>query len=261
MANDIANTEEKLIINTRTSFYNGSLPCFYSQEEFPELFPLIQNWQSILQEVKQYEMAHGSISGIDTYSPPELNSTNVWSNVYLRNFMWNFKKNQRFFPITYSVINQIGGCTLAAVSILAPGGKIAPHYGDTNAIIRCHLGLDIPEAYPTCGIRVKDEEKGWANGSVIIFTEAHRHTTWNLSKKKRYLLVVDIIHPKWRDKKLLICSKVLGAQSYVFLEKKIALLKKLPDFAVASLQKVFSIVWYFYLSIQNLLFSFPIKVF
>ncbi len=244
--------DEDLIFNLRSSKYHGSLPQFYTDTDFPELAAIKNNWKKILEEIQNYEQQHGAITGLSTYSPPELAGVNPWSNIYLENFMWQFHNHRKHFPITCSLLNKIPGFTLAAISILSPQSTIEPHYGDTNAIIRCHLGLQVPAPYPLCGIRVGAEEQGWEDGELTVFSEAHYHTAWNKTDTKRYLLVFDIVHPALLKQKTWICAKVLGAQTYIFLEKKITALKKLPGSYLYPIHIVLAVLWRIYLPLQRM---------
>lgn len=244
--------KENLIFNLRSSEYHGSLPYFYSPAQFPELTAIKNNWKVILEEIKNYEQQHGAITGISTYTPPELVGVNPWNNIYLENFMWQFHNHRKHFPKTCALLNEIPGCTLAVISILSPQSTIEPHYGDTNTVIRCHLGLQVPAPYPACGIRVGSEERGWENGELTIFSEAHYHTVWNRTDTKRYLIVFDLIHPRWANKKTWVCAKVLGAQTYIFFEKRIPLLKKLPQASLLPIHFLLSALWRIYLPLQRI---------
>ncbi len=244
--------KEEVVVNLRSSQYHGSLPYFYSDTDFPELAPIKENWKKIFEEIQAYELKYGNITGITTYSPPKLVGHNPWNNIYLENFMWQFHNHRKKFPVTCSLLNQIPGCTLAVISILSPHSTIAPHYGDTNAVIRCHLGLQVPAPYPDCGIRVGNEEQGWKNGELTIFSEAHYHTVWNRTDTKRYVLVFDIIHPALESQKKWICSKVLGAQSFIFFDERISLLKKIPNPVLQIIHLMFSSLWWFYLLFQRI---------
>lgn len=243
--------KEKLKVFIRNSLYKGNLPFFYSTNFFPELNPIVENWEKIKEELIEYEKINGAINSINTYSPPKLSNNNGWSNLYFENFMWRKHKNRKNFPFTCSILDTIPNCTYGAISILFPNATILPHYGDTNGIVRCHLGLDIPDSHPTCGIRVGTEEQGWENGKFTIFTEAHLHTTWNNSLKKRYILVVDIIPSFFLESKLEICSRVLGAQTFNYFEKRFPILKKIPDSKLGSINWLLAFAWRCFLPIQR----------
>ncbi|MCS6819895.1 MAG: aspartyl/asparaginyl beta-hydroxylase domain-containing protein [Chitinophagales bacterium] len=243
---------EKLIIHLRNNYYNGNLPKFYETEDFPELQILSNNWQVIREELFAYESKYGPLHGLSTYSPPDTSDNSPWSNLYLENFLWRFHKNRKHFPQTCNIINKIPGITFAAFAALNPNGSLKPHYGDTNAVIRCHLGLKIPADHPICGIRVGDEERGWKEGEILLFSEAHLHSVWNNSKERRYIFCIDIIHPRWKNLRWWICARVLGSQSWVFLENRFLLLKKIPEPIARLFAQLLSVAWLIFLPIQRL---------
>jgi aspartyl/asparaginyl beta-hydroxylase (cupin superfamily) len=246
-----AATAEDLLIHIRESKYSGALPCFYQAGDFPELQALQENWQLIWEEVKAYENNKGHITGMNVYTPPDLSSPSAWNNIYFDNYSWRFHQNRKHFPKTSALLDALPGCTHSGISVLSPNSSIAAHYGDTNAVIRCHLGLYIPAPFPDCGIRVGKEEKGWTAGELVIFTEAHYHTAWNHSPERRYLLIFDFIHPKWEKQKYNICAQVLGAQTYVYFEEKFPVLKKIPARFLSFIHRPLSMLWRMYLPLQR----------
>jgi aspartyl/asparaginyl beta-hydroxylase (cupin superfamily) len=76
--------------------------------------------------------------------------------------------------------------------VLAPGTRIAPHCGPSNAKLRCHLGLEIPDG---CGIRVERDTRTWRNGRCIVFDDSFEHEVWNTSDRPRYIFLIDVHHP------------------------------------------------------------------
>lgn len=251
-SNVVIPKSEKLEVFIREGRYKGSLPNFFSIDLFPELRPLQDNWQAIRDEVLEFEKNNGEMKGIssNSYVSAQFEGIN-WSNLYLDNFMWRFHKNRKHFPIICSLVDQIPNCTLTVLTVLSPNSSVKPHFGDTNGIVRCQLGLIIPAAHPECGIRVGEEEMGWSNGEFIAFTEAHLHSVWNKSSTKRYLLIVDLKSPFVSGSKWEVCSKVLGAQSFNYLEARFAILKKVPDTLANMATALLSFAWRVYLPIQR----------
>lgn len=247
----IPTANEPLLIHLRHSYYSGSLPAFYNPADFPELQILSDNWKKIWTELQEYENKQGKMKGVSTYSPPGTSQGSPWSNLYLENFLWQYHSNRKHFPFTCSLLEKIPGLTFAAFAALEPGGSLEPHYGDTNAVIRCHLGLKIPAPHPVCGIRVAGEERGWQEGKFTLFSEAHRHHVWNHSNQRRYILGIDIIHPQWAHKKWSVCAKVLGAQSWVFFENRLPLLKKIPEPLARVCAGFLAAIWRIYLPFQR----------
>jgi hypothetical protein len=244
--------KEKLVYLKREEKYNGSLPRFYLPEWFPELQPLKDNWRAIRDEILNFEKINGEIKGLDSnpYVAPQFEGIN-WSNIFLENFMIKHHRNRKKFPVTSSVIDQIPNCSFAVISVLAPHTTILPHFGDTNGIVRAHLGLAIPAGLPECGARVGDEEQGWADGELTLFTEAYLHGTWNHTSQKRYVLVVDIVPAFHGVSKITVCTNLLGAQSFNYLEKRFPIFKKAPDYMANFICSCLAFLWRLYLPIQR----------
>lgn len=242
---------EPLKIFIRNEKYFGNLPAFYNPIDFPELKEISDNWKMIRDEVLEYEASVG-FKGVQTYLPPEQGGENRWSNLYIDNFLWRSHSNRDHFPKTMKLVEKLNYYTYAAVSILLSEGEIKEHYGDTNGIIRCHLGLVIPsEDSEVCGISVNGELSNWEEGEFTMFTEAHLHYTWNYSKSKRYILVLDIVHPNYAQYKWRICSGVLSAQTINYLEDKLNILKKIPLPIINVFYLVIALLWRTYLPLQR----------
>ena len=242
--------EEIVYLRPPNEEYTGKLDCFYSPDSFPELAPLKENWEKIRDEILEFEKKNGALSGMSSYSPANV-SGGQWSLIYLESFMWKFYKNRKKFPFICSVVDQIPNCVFSAVSILPPHTEIKPHNGDTNGIVRTHLGLIIPAPHPICSIKVGEEERGWENGELLCFINVKRHSVWNNSSEKRYLLMVDFIPQELADKKIKICADGLGSQGFIYLYKNIILIQKLPVFMHDMICKAGSLFWRLYLPIQR----------
>ena len=114
------------------------------------------------------------------------------------------------FPVTWSIVKDIPGLTAASFNLLDAATTIKPHVGNTNAIIRCHMGLVVPAGAPRCGFRVGTETRSWEPGKFLMFCDAHQHSAWNNTDGRRYILVVDIMRPEFMDAKVSISSRVLS---------------------------------------------------
>ena len=80
-------------------------------------------------------------------------------------------------------------------SILAPGYHIPPHRGPTKAVVRCHLGLRIPEEAGQCWIRVGDETRAWEAGKCLCFDDTFEHEVRNATQQARAVLFLDLDRP------------------------------------------------------------------
>jgi len=98
---------------------------------------------------------------------------------------------------------------LAYVSRLAPRTRVEPHRGPTNLRLRCHLGINIPDA---CGIRVEHYSRTWSEGKCLVFDDSFEHEVWNDSDHERIVLIVDIWHPDLSESEITVIE---GLQRYI----------------------------------------------
>jgi aspartyl/asparaginyl beta-hydroxylase (cupin superfamily) len=100
--------------------------------------------------------------------------------------------NCRACPVTAETVESIPGLTTAGFSIMAPGTYIRPHVGYTNTVLRCHLGLIVPDG---CGIEVDGETRHWEEGKCLVFDDTALHSAWNDSDSQRVILLIDFVRP------------------------------------------------------------------
>ncbi len=87
----------------------------------------------------------------------------------------------------------IGGlCPNAMFSALAPGTRIPPHHGETNARLVAHLPLIVPDG---CELRVGFETRRWNVGEVLVFDDTIEHEAHNDSDELRVVLIFDVWNP------------------------------------------------------------------
>nr|ACG60751.1 alpha-ketoglutarate-dependent hydroxylase [Streptomyces pilosus] len=115
-----------------------------------------------------------------------------------------YEGGQRFddacerFPVTAGIIEAIPEATLAGpgvvtLSRLQPGSHIVPHCGASNARLRVHLGLHVPQG-PR--MRVGDRTLHWREGSCLVFDDSFEHEVWHTGDTPRVVLLMDVWHPR-----------------------------------------------------------------
>ena len=242
--------EEIVYLRPPKEEYHGRLKAFYSPDLFPELAILKENWKGIRDEILAFEKSNGVLSEMNSLSPAATKGGS-WSLIYLMSFLRKFHDNRAKFPFICSVTDQIVNCVFVGISILPPHTEIKPHYGDTNAIIRTHLGLIIPDPYPIIAIKVGEEERGWEDGELLCFINVTEHSVWSRSSQRRYVLMFDFVPKVLESKKMEIATRALGSQSFIYLFKHFALVRKLPLSTHSLLCRVFSWCWRVYLPVQR----------
>ena len=122
----------------------------------------------------------------------------LWPEKFLYNHGWNvfglyafgkkLEDNCSLCPETTKLVESIPGITTAGFSSLAPETHIVPHEGYSKTVLRCHLGLIVPNG---CGIRVGSQTKKWTEGKCLIFDDTVEHEAWNRSHHPRIVLLID----------------------------------------------------------------------
>ena len=169
---------------------------------------LESSYLTVLTEMEEYLQKHQMQSHFNVTMVEKPQSWKVRS---LRVWGVEMYDVQKHFQRTMTLINAIPGVINVGFNILEPNAKIKPHGGDTNAIIRNHLGLKIPASSPTCALKVKGETMAWENGKVLSFIDAFQHEAWNSSNEIRIILLFDILKPEYLKKKNGICAIILSS--------------------------------------------------
>jgi aspartyl/asparaginyl beta-hydroxylase (cupin superfamily) len=205
--------------------FKGADPFFFDTAAFPWVKELESQWTVIRDEL--YQLLNEHEQSLVPYVNREMTSKpNQWKTFGLMFWSLKSRENSAKMPRTWKLVETIPNVLAASFNLLEPGTTIKPHRGDTNAIIRCHLGLEIPAPAPECAFRVGTETRGWKEGEFFMFCDAHPHTAWNNSDKRRYVFVVDILRPEFAEQKTAICSRVLSAIYLETVYQRVALLRE-----------------------------------
>ncbi|HEY9635686.1 MAG TPA: aspartyl/asparaginyl beta-hydroxylase domain-containing protein [Coleofasciculaceae cyanobacterium] len=163
------------------------MPGFYNANDFKIASILEQNWQVIKHELTQLKEK-------DFLPwPEEYLYGKGWDTFGLYAFGVKIWKNCKLCPETTKLIETIPNLTTAGFSSLAPSTHIAPHTGYPDGLLRCHLGLSIPQG---CGIRVGTETRHWEEGKCLIFDDTLEHEAWNKGTSTRVVLLIDFTAPE-----------------------------------------------------------------
>ncbi|MBL4605169.1 MAG: aspartyl/asparaginyl beta-hydroxylase domain-containing protein [Flavobacteriaceae bacterium] len=207
-----------------TTEYSGKEPAFFDVKNKKWVNTILENQATILTEFQNHLKEHKK-----DYSP-YFNKTlaskkEAWKTIGLKFWEVNKHANQKKFPKTTAIINQIPNLVSASFNKLEAGANIKPHNGDCNGYYRCHLGLIIPSGLPNTGFRVKSEKKPWKEGELFAFCDAHNHEAFNFSDGDRYVFLFDIIREEYIHEQTKIVGTVLTS---LFLQKVSLLFTILP---------------------------------
>jgi aspartyl/asparaginyl beta-hydroxylase (cupin superfamily) len=205
--------------------FHGNEPFYYNTDDYPWVREIEQNWTVIRDELMAL-LKEETIS-LTPYANMAMTSRpNQWKTFGLMFWLNEIKENTRKCPKTWALLKKIPHISSASFNLLEPHTTIKPHNGDTNAIIRCHMGIDVPAAAPKCAFRVGDEIRSWEDGKFLMFCDAHEHTAWNNSERKRYILVVDVLRPELSSRKRLTAARVLASISLAIWYQRAAWMRK-----------------------------------
>ena len=145
---------------------------------------LEDHWRDVLQEYQALDPNHLMESPWkDLYN-------NDWSLYPLFGRGRHYKNHCVKFPKTTALLDKIDSLTNASFSVLAPQTHIKPHEGYTDTVLRCHLGLIVPEG---CAISVDNKVQQWQQGKCLVFDDTVIHEAWNKSDKPRVILLLDFL--------------------------------------------------------------------
>ena len=209
--------------------YPESEPPFYDSKDFPWAATMQQNWGNVKKEVSS--LINESDTKFQSNSYLGISSPGGWTS--LSYLFWGLKIKKglkKDCPGLNAYLEKIPGLVSLSFSCLAPKISLTEHYGDTNVIIRCHLGIEIPAGLPTCGLKVNEEQREWREGQWVLFNDAYLHSAWNQSEKRRIVMIIDVIRPEFLHKKTQICIYIRARHTQFQLQKKYAILNMLPQF-------------------------------
>lgn len=208
-------------------WYDASGEDFEGQEPF--FFDIREPWVNLLESkwmVIRNELNNLLQNKTDSLTPyfdtTMVSKPDQWKVFPF--FFWNrkFEENCQKCPQTVKLLESIPNMVSGSFSLIEPNSTIKPHRGDTNGIVRCHLGLKIPASLPDCGLKVGNEEKSWNEGKLLMFCDAHTHSAWNYTEEKRFVLIVDLVRTEYISQANEICNRVFG---FIF-KKRLKMLVK-----------------------------------
>tara|TARA_Y100000385_G_scaffold66934_1_gene66718 strand:- start:33428 stop:34207 length:780 start_codon:yes stop_codon:yes gene_type:complete len=243
--------KEKLYFYLTGNWYKGDMPNFYDVTDFESTKLLEKNYSAIKEEILNF-YERDALSFKANFTPYKYKEQG-WQTINLISFMLKRQSNIKKFPVLFDAVSKIPDLLTIQIAVLKPQTRVKAHFGDTNAIIRSHLGIVVPGTLPDIGFRNGTEEKCWEEGRVLAICVAHRHYVWNNTDKTRIILLVDTIHPDFRAEKTWICSGLLSAAFLKLIATKLPVTKKTPHFIVRLFHSILSVFFRLTLFLQDCL--------
>lgn len=145
----------------------------------------------------------------------DLNHSRDWTSFHLFRAGEPVADNIGRCPNTAAALARIdavhlaGTCPNAMFSVLAPGTRIPPHHGESNARLVAHLPLVVPEH---CLFRVGFDTRRWTEGEVLIFDDTIEHEAANQSDRIRVVLIFDVWNPLLSQEEREIAQRLAAAE-------------------------------------------------
>lgn len=131
---------------------------------------------------------------------------NDWNVYYFKNQKLRFEDNRANCPETAKIIESLPRLGETAMfSALNPKCRVTPHFGTWNVRLTVHLGLVIPQP---CAIEVGGQTQTWQEGKCIVFDDSYRHEAWNDSDRTRFVLLLDVWHPKLTSTEIHVLEEI-----------------------------------------------------
>lgn len=230
-------------------WYKGPLTGFQDVSLLPGTAILENNYEALKKEIILYYEAHSSEIK-PNYIPYDYEPKG-WKTINLYSYFLKYTSVCNTFPEVNRIVQQIPNASGVQIGILEPHSRIKAHMGDTNGLIRSHLGVRIPGTHPELGFRVGNEERCWEEGKVLGLCISHRHYAWNSTNHYRIVLVVDVIRDEYAHRKYEIASKTMAVVVLKHFTTRLPVLKKTPRFLAVVVRNLVSYFFRTLLFIQR----------
>lgn len=176
-------------------------PAFF---DIDDTLPALRQVDAMYPEIKEellrilpQQSAMPRYHDIDTnlvYSSGRYNRGARWNVFMLYCYGSLPESNRALCPKTCEAISRVPYLNQAFFSILDPGKSIPAHTGPTQAYLRYHLGLVVPEHNPPT-IRIRQEHYTWREGESMLFDDSLDHQVYSKSDGIRVVLILDVMRP------------------------------------------------------------------
>jgi beta-hydroxylase len=158
------------------------------------------NWKAIRKELDAMLEFRESLPRFQDLSPDQakISPDDNWRTLVLYGFGDRSEFVCRLCPETNRLLQGVPGLQTAFFSILAPGKHVPRHRGVTKGLVRCHLGLKIPDQAAKCRMDIDGVNCVWEEGKTLFFDDTFRHEVWNETDQERAVLLFDFERPMTR---------------------------------------------------------------
>ncbi len=168
---------------------------YISLDNFTELKPIKDNWQTIREE-GLHLLNTGIIERKERSDDVGFNSflKRGWTRFYLKWYHYQHPSALKHCPKTLALIKDIPGIKAAMFAVLPANGVLNKHRDPYAGSLRYHLGLRTPNS-DDCRIIVDNIPYSWRDGEAVMFDETYVHHAYNNTDVDRLIFFCDIERP------------------------------------------------------------------
>jgi len=172
-------------------------PPVFDTTLFPWAMELEKNHDVIRRELQGILAMREYIPPFHELSPDQkkISHGQNWRTFFLKGVGYEAEQSWKRCPETMKILSNIPNLRNAFFSILGPNYHIPHHRGVTKGLIRCHLGLIVPDQRDQCVMRVGDQIRQWEEGHCFVFDDTYDHEVWNKTDQERVVLIIDVDRP------------------------------------------------------------------
>ena len=205
-------------------------PPVFGRDVF-DWVPLLESrWEAIRDEALAVLDRPDKVPPLREVSPDHsrIATDEKWKVFFLFGYGYEMMGNTPRCPVTSELARNVPGLVSAFFSIHTPGTHLPRHYGPTNGMITCHLGLQVPQDRQGCRINIDDADYNWDEGKFLIFDDTYYHEVWNDTAEDRVVLLMHVERPLRQPGKAVADGFLWLATKSPFIQ---ATLKALDDWA------------------------------
>lgn len=172
-------------------------PPVFERSVFPWIPRLEEQWEAIRDEALAVLRQPEEVPPLREVSPDHsrIATDQKWKVFFLYGYRYEVTANTARCPVTSELGRSVPGLISAFFSIHTPGTHLPRHYGPTNGMITCHLGLQVPADREKCRINIDGQDYSWEAGRFLVFDDTYYHEVWNETNEDRVILLMHVERP------------------------------------------------------------------
>ena len=128
-------------------------------------------------------------------APFSANDGKDWRLLVVKAYRHRVQRNEKLVPVLEKILAEHPAIVSAAISFLAPGKHIPPHWGPFRGVARFHLCLyaAVDEANGCPFLILDGDRHEFREGSHLLWDDTFLHEVENPTNEPRVALLLDVI--------------------------------------------------------------------